>query len=169
MDFYKQIFYKVTNFKEVHHGYIYKDGLNILDKSFELTGSCVVGGLYFTTLEHIHKFYDYGCFLREITLPVENNDFQVVQDNDKYRANMVIFGKRYSLSDPTTFEKLGLIVPSPKILGVFAAQDGCLERLKEAYKNGCPNDILICVHATENNHKELLKWIIDMPYLNSAT
>ncbi len=40
-------FYKVTNSKEKHNGYQYQYGLNILDKEFEMTGSCVPGGLYF--------------------------------------------------------------------------------------------------------------------------
>ena len=62
-------YYKVTNYDETHHGYIYKDGMNLLDKPFEETGSCVKGGLYFTTIKHINKFYDYGCYLREILLP----------------------------------------------------------------------------------------------------
>ena len=100
-----EIYYKITNKEECHNGYQYVDGLNILDKMFEPNGSCVVGGLYFTTIEHIFKFLDYGCYLREITLP---KDCQWVQDpaGDKFRADKIILGKKYDLADPSTFQFL---------------------------------------------------------------
>ena len=160
MEFYKNTFYKITNCREIHQDHVYKDGLNILNKPFDQKGSCTPGGLYFTTLEHIHKFYDYGCFLREITLPVENPEFQVVKDPDdnKYRANMILLGKKYSLSDPKTFEKFGLELPAIKILAIFACQEGSLERLKWARFNGCPWDSKTCSNAALGGHLEILKW-----------
>ena len=98
-------YFKITNEDESHRGYQYKDGLNILDKSFEREGSCVPGGLYFTTAKHIAKFLHYGCYLREITLP---SDCVWVKDpeEDKYRANKIILGQKYDLADPQTFQLL---------------------------------------------------------------
>ena len=55
-----QIYYKITNKNENHRGYQYVDGLNVLDKKFEPNGSCVEGGLYFTTIKHITRFVVYG-------------------------------------------------------------------------------------------------------------
>lgn len=34
------IYYKITNINENHHGYQYKNGLNVLDKEFNYNGSC---------------------------------------------------------------------------------------------------------------------------------
>ena len=73
-------YFKITNFNENHHGYQYQDGLNVLDKPFEKDGSCVEGGLYFTDLKNIYNYYGYGCWLREITLPLDDPDFQMVED-----------------------------------------------------------------------------------------
>lgn len=101
-------YFKITNLREVHNGYVYTDGLNILDKPFEEVGSCVPGGLYFTTIDHIHKFYHYGCNLREISLPKNLPDFKMVPDGNKFRANKIILGKSYSLLDDTTYIKFNL-------------------------------------------------------------
>src|SRR5271170_7606741 len=76
----KQRFYKITNAKEIHRGFAYKDGLNILDKKFNGHGSCVAGGLYFTNLYNLHNFYAFGIHLREIFLPLDDPDFQMIID-----------------------------------------------------------------------------------------
>ena len=61
------------------------------------TKSCCAGGLYFTNSKNIFKFLDYGIYLREIILPTDNPDFRMIKDKegDKWRANMIILGKRY--------------------------------------------------------------------------
>ena len=45
---YNKTYYKVTNKKECHHDFQYKDGPNELVGKFALVGDCVPGGLYFT-------------------------------------------------------------------------------------------------------------------------
>ena len=62
----------------------------------------------FTNAKNIFKFLDYGIYLREIILPIDNPDFRMVLDpsGDKWRANMVIFGARYDLSNMNTFKYL---------------------------------------------------------------
>ena len=157
----KKIFYKVTDFKEINNGYIYKDGLNILDKPFERYGSCVPGGLYFTTLEHIHKFYNYGCYLREVILPIENPEFKIILDPDEntYRANMIILGQKYSLSNTETYKTLGLSSPTNEKLMEIASREGLLETLKLLHNNDTQNsNIYICKYAAKNGHLEILKW-----------
>ena len=42
---------------ENHHGYQYKDGLNILQEPFAETGSCVPGGFYFTDIDNIFRIF----------------------------------------------------------------------------------------------------------------
>ena len=103
-----QKYFKVTNKEEIHRGFVYKTGLNILDKPFEYGGSCVPGGLYFTTLEEIPEFYSYGCNLREITLPTDDPDFEMMPDENKFRANQIILGEKHSLLDIKTYQKFNL-------------------------------------------------------------
>ena len=92
------MYYKVTNKDECHHGFQYKDGLNIDTNEFQPEGSCVKGGLYFTTLEHITYFFDYGIYVREVTIP---EDAKMVEDpeGDKWRADKIILGERYSIEN----------------------------------------------------------------------
>lgn len=99
-------FYKITNKNECHNDYQYTDGLNILPDTFIENKSCGKGGFYFADVKNILKFLDFGIYLREITLPTTNPDFKMVQVDDKYKSNMIILGKKYSLFEPETFQKL---------------------------------------------------------------
>ena len=58
-------YYKITNAKENHHGFQYKDGLNILEEEFNDNPNdhCCAGGLYFSDVEHIFAFLHYGIYL----------------------------------------------------------------------------------------------------------
>ena len=99
-------FFKITNGEENHHNFQYTNGLNILKEPFAETGSCVPGGLYFTDIDNIFEFLNYGIYLREITLPINDSDFKIVKDGNKWRANKIILGKRYNLWEKETFEYL---------------------------------------------------------------
>ena len=105
-------YYKITNKNETHYGFEYRDGLNILKEEFNNNkdSSCVPGGFYFTTKEFIHEFYGYGIYLREIELPNNDPEFKIVKDpsGNKWRANKIILGNKYSLSDPEIYIKLGI-------------------------------------------------------------
>jgi len=108
-DFKGYTFYKITNSKEIHRNFKYKNGLNVLDKGFDVYGSCAPGGLYFTTLEHLHHYYYYGIWIRKITLP---DDAQVVKDShgNKWRADKIILGERYYLYSLDTITKFDLMM-----------------------------------------------------------
>ena len=97
---YSKVYYKVTNKNEYHHGFQYKDGLNILIGKFNDNpeASCVKGGFYFTDYDHLPKFFDYGVWIREITIPT---NAKVVLDpaGNKWRADKIIFGKKYSIKN----------------------------------------------------------------------
>ena len=158
------MYYKVTNKKENHHGFQYVDGLNILIEPFSPTGSCVPGGFYFTTKEHIHKFYNYGINLRLVTLPESDPDFQMVKDpsGDKWRANKIILGKKYSLFDPVTYQELNLDITANKFFIDYACRDGCIDVLNWwtdcslvpafDYSHGAIN------WASANGHSNVLEW-----------
>ena len=64
-----RIYFKITNRKENHHGFQYNDGLNVDDKPFNPSGCCSGGGLYFTTLENLHMFENFGVNIRPIIVP----------------------------------------------------------------------------------------------------
>lgn len=102
----KTTYYKITNRTETHHGFKYETGLNIDTVPFREIGSCCAGGLYFTTINHIHKFSHYGCYLREVYLPTSNKEFRMVSNGSKFRANMIILDTRYDLSDALTLSDL---------------------------------------------------------------
>jgi len=104
-----KLYFKITNSKENHHGFQYYDGLNVLKEKFndDPEASCVAGGFYFTDIKHILEFLMYGIYLREVTLPTDDPDFKMVLDeNNKWRANKIILGKRRNLCEVSTFEYL---------------------------------------------------------------
>ena len=119
--------FRITNLYEKHNGFQYVDGLNVDTVEFESDPrqACVPGGLNFTTREHVSDFYPYGIYLRVVRLPTEEDmrefrktkpdlpDFQMVYDpwNYKWRANMLILGRKYSLFDPKTYTLFGLDMP----------------------------------------------------------
>ncbi len=119
-------YFKITNREENHYGFQYKDGLNILKEKFndDSQQSCCEGGFYFTTLEHIWKFYGYGCWLREVFLPYADPNFKMIEDvkNDKWRANMIILGNKYELCNLDTIKKFNLI-PNNCLLRVAKSEN----------------------------------------------
>lgn len=102
------MFFKITNWYENHNGFQYQDGLNVLIGPFndDPSISCCEGGLYFTDSSNILDFLGYGCFIREVFLPWNDPDFKMVKDNNKWRANKIILGKKYDLWEIETLELL---------------------------------------------------------------
>jgi len=97
---YNKTYYKVTSKMESHHGFQYKDGLNILIEKFNDNpqDSCVCGGFYFADQNHILEFLNFGCWVREISIPP---DAKVILDlnGDKWRTDRIILGKKYTVSE----------------------------------------------------------------------
>ena len=155
-------YYKITNRRENHNGYQYQDGLNLLDKRFQVRGTCVAGGLYFTTLEHIHNFYNYGCWLREVEIPEEA---QLVKDStgDKWRADMIILKKKYPLYSTRVAETFNLKVNTDYIKG--AAEFGSsniFQYIKNQYIMK-PYDVLV-VYDIANQTSNFS--VLEMLYLH---
>lgn len=165
------MYFKITNANENHFGYQYADGLNILDKQFEKEGSCVPGGLYFSDEKNILNFMDYGIFLREIELPHEDSDFRMVQDPlqhvRKWRANKIILGKKYHLSDIRTYhllQSLGVDLQNFKYeIFTWAAVKGHIQLVNMAFSMGINDMIRIdraIMLAATNGHLEVVKFLI---------
>jgi len=98
-------FYKILNEEEKHYGMQYKDGLNVDVLPFNPSGSCEPGGIYFTDVEHILEFCDYGPWVREVTLP-DGEEVYKDPDGNKYKAHRVILGKRRKWATKTMMDKL---------------------------------------------------------------
>ena len=132
------MYFKITNEEENHNGFQYADGLNILEEKFndDPDRFCCEGGFYFTDSVNIFNFLSYGIYLREVTLPTNNPDFKMVKDKfgDKWRANMIILGKRYDLFNVDTIkfliEKGADIYTNIISLYHWSAKNGYLDIIK---------------------------------------
>ena len=134
------MYVKITNNNETHNGFIYHDGLNELLEPFnsDPAQSCVSGGLYFTDIMNAHKYYNYGIYIRIISLPQDDPYFKIIKDpsGDKFRANKIILGERYPLCDPNTYKVLNIKMPSINFLIECAVKEGnidCLGILRKLY------------------------------------
>ena len=125
--------FKITNGEETHFGYKYVDGLNTLTEDFndDPDVKCGKGGFYFTTKGHIQRFYSFGIYLREVTIPIDDPDFKIIKckDGTKWRSNKIILGTRYSLFDPETYVKFGLDIWKNKYIVIYACQYGRIDFL----------------------------------------
>ena len=166
----KPKFFKVTNKKEIHNGFVYQTGLNILSGPFndDVRESCGPGGLYFTTIKHIKNFYSHGVHLREVFLPTDDPEFKMVQDptGEKYRANRIILGNKYYLFDPVLVEKFGLNITKniyirTNVLDMASAM-GRVDILKwwqsKVDINLLGSTTKAIDRASENGHLDVLEW-----------
>ncbi|AAV51126.1 putative ankyrin repeat protein [Mimivirus Bombay] len=136
-----KLYFKITNKDECHHGFQYEDGLNILDNEFNDNpkDSCVPGRLYFTEIHHMHKYLEFGIYLREVYLPIDNPSFRMIRDSsgDKYGANMIVLGIKRDLRDKKTWEYLvskGINLYENNALN-WASKYGFLEIVKLIMEN----------------------------------
>jgi hypothetical protein len=151
---------KITNEAEYHHDYLYKDGLNIFPGKFnnDPWDFCGEGGFYFTDLESIGNYYGYGVWFREIQLPTDN-DFQIVIFENKYRADKIILGRKWRLSDINLHQKYNL--PVNYVLLKIVCRDGRLDTLKYLVKKSgslIKDKDLIC-EAVRNGHIDIIDYL----------
>ncbi len=81
------MFLKVLNKDLKHHGFQYKEGLNVDTVPFNPSGDCESGGLYYATTEHIFKFLSFGYFIADVTIP---QDAKVYETKGKFKADRII-------------------------------------------------------------------------------
>ncbi|BCS82760.1 putative ankyrin repeat protein [Cotonvirus japonicus] len=133
-----QKFYKFINENWIQRDYLYKEGLNVLDKPFEPHGHCVPGGLYFTDIENILEFLDYGMRLVEVTIPF---DAQIVEDN--------MFLPRKWRADKIFVKNIGLITEINTIKFLIEREVSIIEHIGELYN---------C--SLRKNNYEFLKYLV---------
>ena len=107
-----KIYYKITNKTEFCEEFQYRDGLNVYGPSFN--NNQKYDGLYFTDIDHIFSFLDEGVYLREVMLPT-HDDFKMIKYANKYKANMIILGKRYDLD----LDTIKMLVDRGRALGIL--------------------------------------------------
>lgn len=165
-------YFKITNIDETHNNFTYIDGLNCMKDDFDERGEHVENGLYFTTIENIPKYYYIGINLREVILP-DDNEFKMIKVNcgDKYRANKIILGNKYSLYDLMTYEMFGLNMEYNIHLVNHASEHGNLDFLNKWKLNNLnlkySSDAIDL--ASQNGHVKILQWWKDSGYMMKYT
>ena len=89
-------FVKILANNLTHHGFEYKEGLNIDSVKFNPTGMCSAGGLYFTDLDKIHMYLHYGIKFSYVIIP---DEALVYIEENKFKANMIILTNILPLSE----------------------------------------------------------------------
>ena len=96
-DIYKKYsFVKILADKLKHHGFEYKEGLNIDSIKFNPTGTCSACGLYFTDIINAYMYFDFGNKFSYVTIPDEAS---VYIEKNKFKANMIILTNILHLSE----------------------------------------------------------------------
>ena len=156
-DKYGSEFYKFLSVDNIHHGFKYQIGLNIDNVEFDPTGECKRGGLYFTNIINIFKFYEYGNKISRIEIL---DDSQVYIETDKFKTDKFIIK-----SIVQTDNEILQILKNTQIKELnnenicsYASMNNGLECLKYAHENGCPWDAFTCLYASKNGHLECLKY-----------
>lgn len=80
-------FYKILREDLTHHGFSYQHGLNVDTKPFEPCARCF-GGLYFSDLDHITQYLEYGDLVARVTVPPNAHFIQ--EQPGKFKADRVI-------------------------------------------------------------------------------
>src|SRR5579872_4720412 len=87
-------FVKLTNAKEKHNDFEFKDGLNTDTIVFNPNESCMPGGLYFTLKELAYRWIRYSTkfmkYMRKVTIP---DDASVYIEDEKFKADKFILEK----------------------------------------------------------------------------
>lgn len=119
---------------------------------------------------HIFKFLEYGVYLREVELPLNDPDFMVIKDpdGDKWRCNKIILRKRYNLNSVETFKLLidnGADIHAGNERALkWSAKEGHLEMVKLLVENGAnihaTYDYALR-HSTKNGHLEIVKFLVE--------
>lgn len=97
-------YYKILNERMNHNGFQYQLGLNVDTKEFKPEGSCQEGGLYFTTKEHLFRFFEFGIYIADISLCsalLDESDSLLYKDprGDKLKTNKFIITKITLIKD----------------------------------------------------------------------
>jgi len=165
------VYWKVLNEMNIHHGFLWKTGLNVLKGHFnnDEFKECVPGRLYYCTQEQIHNWLYFGDHIQRIYEPTDDPLFQSVSFGDKKGANRLILDSQvWSLSDPKTFEMLGLqVIDFPHLFEKAYQSENIkfldvwvVEYMKDTGVKFECSDELMC-DAFERGHINILNWWLE--------
>ena len=181
------MYFKILNEDECYNGMQYKTGLNVDILPFVSAGNCQPGGIYFASKD-IFAFCDYGPWVREVTLPEDEEIYQNPGEPLKFKSHKVILGERKRLWDLKTIKWMienGADVHANDDLALcrastnghlevveflvkdeyslrYASENGHLEVVEFLVKNGADvhaNDDLALCWASENDHLEIVEFL----------
>jgi hypothetical protein len=153
-------FYKILNETECHQGMQYHDGLNVDILPFNPSGDCKSGGIYFAR-EDILDFLSYGPWIREVTIPYGEPVYHNPGTPEKWKAHMVILGKRRRI-DATVIAALlseGANLTSDAV--VWAARNGHVDCLRALLGAGAKPTSYAVELAVHNGHVDCLRALLD--------
>ncbi|MCK9439351.1 ankyrin repeat domain-containing protein [Patescibacteria group bacterium] len=154
----KMDFYKILNKTENHNGLQYKIGLNIDPVTFNPSGDCQPGGIYFAR-EDILAFLRYGVWIRKVTLPEDARVYKNPGTPKKWKADRVILGRK----DKITAKVIKRLIEEgadPKVNDNHA--------LQWAAKNGYFKIVKILLAAgvdPKENNNSALHWAAEYGHL----
>ena len=129
-------YYKILSSDMTHHGFVYKEGLNIDTKPFDETPDCG-GGLFFSDAQNILAFVNYGKLIAEVEVP---DGTKIVQVEDKYKAHAIVLKHIKPIWTVDTFkyfieEGINIHADDDYAL-IYAAKNGYLEVVRYLIENG---------------------------------
>ena len=159
-------FYKILNENETHNDLKYKTGLNVDPVPFQPEGDCEPGGIYFSA-EDIFAFLDYGCWIREVTIPEGDEVYENPGTPKKFKAHRVILDKRkkINLSVFKTLVDEGADVHAGDDYALrWASARGHLDTVKFLVEQGAnvhaDNDFALR-WASGNGHLDIVKFLVE--------
>ena len=157
-------YYKILRSDMKHHGFVYKEGLNIDTEPFDETPDCG-GGLFFSDAEHILSFVNYGNLIAEVEVP---NGEKIIPVENKYKAHAIVLKNIRPLWNINTFEYLiqkGIdIHVDDDSAFVYAARNNDLELVKFLVCNKAnihSNNELALRLAACNGYLEIVRYLIN--------
>jgi ankyrin repeat protein len=158
--------YKIINKEMKHNNMEYKEGLNICDQTFNPSGSCTDGGMYFSQ-EDILAFLEYGEILFEVELLEDSRVYEDPYfDTKKWKTDKFILKNKREINLETikylAEEGANIHVDNDLPL-CWAAKYGHLDIVKYFVVKGAniptDNDLPLC-RAAENGHLEVVKYLV---------
>ena len=142
--------------------------VQVLEQQYNEHPNSYSGGFYFTIGEFIHLFHNYGCNLRIVEIP-ENENFKMVKISDNFKANMIIFKEKYDLKNLkiVNVEKLLNIDKNLLELCILIASKYGIVEILEWFKNSdyefkyTENAIN---KASQYGHIQVLEWFKNSGY-----
>jgi len=174
----EEVYFKLFNEEENHHGFQYQDGLNTdtLPFSSNPEDSCVPGGLYFSDAENIMDFMfllnKNFYYIREVEVP--EGELIIKTHTGKCRAHSLFLHKRRSLYEAETWKwlkeqgvNIDVVDSSGRTALMMAVSLNRIEIVKMLIAGGVNLDIqdndgvTALMYAAFWDRKEIVKILVD--------